>query len=83
MTIQEACSLVIEAGKMGTGGQIYILDMGKPIKILDLAHKILEEARKDIPIKMIDLRPMEKTSEQLMTEEEARTAIKQGKFYVL
>src|SRR5688572_27977131 len=55
MTIPEACQLVLEAGTMGKGGEIYVFDMGKPVKILDLAKKMVQlsglELDKDIQIK--------------------------------
>ena len=72
MTISEACQLVLEAGSMGQGGEIFIFDMGKPVKILDLAHKIIRLAgfvpEKDIKIKYVGLRPGEKLYEELLTE---------------
>jgi len=70
MTIQEACQLVLEAGAMGQGAEIYIFDMGKPIKIRDLAYKMIrlsgKEPEKDIEIKIIGLRPGEKINEELL-----------------
>jgi len=72
MTIPEACQLVLEAGTMGSGGEIFIFDMGKPVKILDLAKKIIKLAgfipEKDIKIKYVGLRPGEKLYEELLTE---------------
>jgi len=72
MTIPEACQLVLEAGTMGTGGEIYIFDMGEPVKILDLAKKMIRLAGftpgKDIEIKIIGLRPGEKLFEELLTD---------------
>src|SRR5690554_8003103 len=68
MTIPEACQLVLEAGSMGKGGEIYIFDMGKPVKIIDLAQKMIKLAgfvpEKDIKIKTIGLRPGEKLYER-------------------
>lgn len=83
MTIEEAVSLVIEAGDKGVGKEIWIMDMGKPIKILDLAKKIIEETRKEIQIKIIGMRAGETLSERLMTAEEEAIATKQGRFFVI
>lgn len=72
MTIPEACKLVIEAGAMGNGGNIYVFDMGKSIKIVDLADKMIRLAGKipgkDIEIKFTGLRPGEKLYEEVLTE---------------
>lgn len=72
MTIPEACQLVLEAGAMGNGGEIYIFDMGKPVKIIDLAKKMIRLAGfipdKDIEIKIIGLRPGEKLYEELLND---------------
>lgn len=72
MTIPEACQLVLEAGSMGKGGEIYIFDMGKPVRIIDLAHKMIKLAgfvpNKDIQIKTIGLRPGEKLYEELLND---------------
>jgi FlaA1/EpsC-like NDP-sugar epimerase len=71
MTIPEACKLVIEAGAMGTGGHIYVFDMGKSIKIVDLAEKMIRLAGKipgeDIAIEFTGLRPGEKLYEEVLT----------------
>ena len=73
MTIPEACQLVLEAGAMGKGGEIYIFDMGKPVKIIDLAKKMIRLAGytpgKDMEIKIIGLRPGEKLYEELLNDE--------------
>lgn len=82
MTIPQAVSLVIEAGRKGRAGEIWILDMGKPIKILDLAKNIIENTGKG-SIKMIGIRPGEMLSERLMTDEEEKRATKKDNFYVL
>jgi FlaA1/EpsC-like NDP-sugar epimerase len=70
MTIPEACQLVLEAGAMGKGGEIYIFDMGKPVKIIDLARKMIKLAgyipEKDIKIQIVGLRPGEKLYEELL-----------------
>ena len=72
MTIPEACQLVLEAGAMGNGGEIYIFDMGKPVKILDLARKMIKLAgfvpEKDIKIQIVGLRPGEKLYEELLND---------------
>ncbi len=72
MTIPEACQLVLEAGAMGNGGEIYIFDMGEPVKIIDLANKMIRLAGfipdKDIHIKIIGLRPGEKLFEELLND---------------
>lgn len=74
MTIPEACQLVLEAGAMGNGGEIFVFDMGKPIKIEDLAKKMIQlsglEEGKDIEIKITGLRPGEKLYEELLSKEE-------------
>jgi len=84
MTIEDACELVIKAAEEGKGGEIYILDMGKQVNILEVAKKILKEIEKpDYPIKMIGIRPGEVLKEELMTEEEKKVAVKRGKFWVI
>ena len=71
MTIPEACRLVLEAGCMGSGGEIYIFDMGKPVKIVDLANKmILLSGRNDIKIEFTGLRHGEKLYEELLASKE-------------
>ncbi len=74
MTIPEACSLVLEAGTMGEGGEIFIFDMGKSVKILDLAHKMIKLSGltlgKDIQIQFTGLRPGEKLYEELLADKE-------------
>jgi len=72
MTIPEACQLVLEAGSMGNGGEIYIFDMGKPVKIIDLAKKMIKLAGfipdKEIKIEIVGLRPGEKLYEELLND---------------
>ncbi|MFO0495756.1 MAG: polysaccharide biosynthesis protein [Flavobacteriia bacterium] len=74
MTIPEACQLVLEAGTMGEGGEIFVFDMGESVKIIDLARKMIQlsglEVGKDIEIRVTGLRPGEKLYEELLAEEE-------------
>ncbi|MBR5353860.1 MAG: polysaccharide biosynthesis protein [Bacteroidales bacterium] len=71
MTIPEACNLVLEAGAMGDGGDIFVFDMGAPVKIYDLARKMIQlSGLKDIEIKEIGLRPGEKLYEELLATKE-------------
>ena len=75
MTIPEACRLVLEAGVMGSGGEIYIFDMGESVKVVDLARKMIKlsglEEGKDITIKYTGLRPGEKLTEELLNDKES------------
>ena len=75
MTIKEACQLVLEASSMGDGGEIFVFDMGESIKIIDLAHKMIQlaglEIDKDIKIKIIGLRPGEKMFEETLNINES------------
>jgi FlaA1/EpsC-like NDP-sugar epimerase len=74
MTIPEACQLVLEAGVMGDGGEIFVFDMGESVKIIDLAQKMIQlsglELDKDIEIKVTGLRPGEKLFEELLANDE-------------
>ena len=74
MTIPEAVSLVLQAGCYAEGGEIFVLDMGKPVYIYDLAEKLIRykglEPNVDIPIKITGLRPGEKLFEEMLMEEE-------------
>ena len=73
MTIPEACELVLQAGTMGQGGEIYVFDMGEPVKILYLAKKMIKlsglEPDIDIEIKITGLRPGEKLFEDLLSDD--------------
>jgi len=86
MTIPEAVSLVIQAGAIVKGGEIFVLDMGKPVKILDLAEDLIRlsgfEPYKDIQIEIIGLRPGEKLYEELFFEEENVTSTMHDKIFV-
>lgn len=74
MTIPEACRLVLEAGTMGNGGEIFVFDMGEPVKIADLARRMIELAGfrpdKDIRIEYTGLRPGEKLFEEVLSDKE-------------
>ncbi|WP_297722608.1 nucleoside-diphosphate sugar epimerase/dehydratase [uncultured Mobiluncus sp.] len=70
MTIQEACSLVMQAGAIGRTGEVLVLDMGKPVKIIDVAKRMIEMSGKDIEIEITGLRPGEKLTEVLHFEGE-------------
>ncbi|MDG1741947.1 MAG: nucleoside-diphosphate sugar epimerase/dehydratase [Crocinitomicaceae bacterium] len=74
MTIPEACQLVLEAGTMGDGGEIFVFDMGESVRIIDLAEKMIQlsgmEVGKDIEIKITGLRPGEKLYEELLAKDE-------------
>lgn len=71
MLIPEACKLVLEAGTMGNGGEIFVFDMGKPVKIVDLAQRMIDlSGAKDFKIEFIGLRDGEKLYEEVLNEEE-------------
>jgi FlaA1/EpsC-like NDP-sugar epimerase len=74
MTIPEACNLVLEAGAMGHGGEVFVFDMGEPVKIMDMAKKMVKlsglQLDKDIQIKVTGLRPGEKLYEELLASSE-------------
>ncbi|MDK2800370.1 MAG: hypothetical protein PWP27_1928 [Clostridiales bacterium] len=86
MTIPEAVQLVIQAGAMAKGGEIFVLDMGQPVKIVDLARDLIRlsgfEPDVDIEIKFTGLRPGEKLYEELLMAEEGLTATKHEKIFI-
>ncbi|WP_031514144.1 nucleoside-diphosphate sugar epimerase/dehydratase [Desulfofalx alkaliphila] len=86
MTIPEAVQLVIQAGAMAKGGEIFVLDMGDPVKIMDLAKSIIKlsgfEPGKDIDIVITGMRPGEKLYEELLTAEEGVNATTHKRIYV-
>lgn len=86
MTIPEAAQLVIQAGAIAKGGEIFILDMGEPVKIYDLAIDLIRlsglEPHEDVEIKVTGLRPGEKLYEELLMSEEGLTDTKYKKIYV-
>jgi len=86
MTIPEAVQLVIQAGAMSQGGEIFVLDMGEPVKILDLAADLIRlhglEPEKDIKIEITGIRPGEKLYEELFTANEKMTTTYHDRIYV-
>lgn len=81
MTIPEAALLIMEAGAVGQGGEVFMLDMGKPVKIIDLAHETIRLAGLrpdvDIPIIFTNVRPGEKIYEEIFSEEEKKIGVTQ------
>lgn len=86
MTIPEAVELVIQAGAMAKGGEIFVLDMGEPVKIIDLARDLIRlsgfDPEVDMPIKITGLRPGEKLYEELLLDEEDISATKHNKIFI-
>jgi FlaA1/EpsC-like NDP-sugar epimerase len=87
MTIPEACQLILQAGAMGEGGEIFILDMGTPVKIVDMAKDLIRlsgfEPDVDIKIEFVGLRPGEKLFEELITSGEGIVPTSHEKILVL
>jgi len=87
MSIPEAAQLILQAGAMGDGGEVFILDMGKPVRILDMAKELIRlhglEPDKDIEIKFVGLRPGEKLYEELITKGEGIVETSHEKIVVL
>jgi FlaA1/EpsC-like NDP-sugar epimerase len=84
MSIRQAVRLVLTAGTLGDQGEVYLLDMGKPIKIVDVAKKLLTlYGRRDLPIVFTGLREGEKLTEQLRSESEYQTESKFEKIYTV
>lgn len=87
MTIPEACQLVIEAGGMGKRGEVFLLDMGEPVKIVDLANDLIKlsgyEPYKDIPITYTGIREGEKIYEELLTRKEEVLATQHNRIYTV
>ncbi len=87
MTIPEACQLVLQAGAMAKGGELFVLDMGTPVRIYDLAVALIQlsglEPEKDIPIHFTGLRPGEKMFEELRITGEDMTRTANNKIFVM
>jgi len=85
MITSEAVLLVMQAGAMGNGGEVFVLDMGEPIKIIDLATEMIKlsglEPYTDIPIVFTQPRPGEKLFEELLTAEEGTVATRNQKIF--
>ena len=86
MTIPEAVQLILQASSYAEGGEIFVLDMGKPVKIYDLAVSLIKlmgyEPNKDIMIEITGLRPGEKLYEEILMAEEGLTATKHNKIFI-
>jgi len=86
MTIPEATVLVLQAAAIGNGGEVYVLDMGEPVKILDLAETLIHlsgfEPNRDIPIVFTGMRPGEKLFEEILTAEEGMLATKHANIFI-
>ena len=86
MTIPEAVQLVIQAGAMAQGGEVFVLDMGEPVNILELAEDLIRLSGltpgKDIDIKITGSRPGEKMEEELFTKDEQLDTTSHGRIFV-
>ncbi|MBI5469364.1 MAG: polysaccharide biosynthesis protein [Deltaproteobacteria bacterium] len=86
MTIPEAVSLVLQAGAIGRGGDVLVLDMGDPVRIVELAEELIRihglEPHKDIDIEFVHMRPGEKLFEEILTAEEGTTASRHKQIFI-
>mgnify|MGYP006294608631 FL=1 len=86
MTIPEAVQLVIQAGSLGDGGEVFVLDMGEPVKIMELAEDLIElsglKVGQDIDIEIVGLRPGEKLYEELLNDNEDNIATKHKRIFI-
>ena len=82
MTIPEAAQLVIEAGALGKGGEIFILDMGEPVKIYDLARNMIKLSGSSVGIDIVGLRPGEKLFEELLYDVDSSTKTTNNKIFI-
>ena len=82
MTIPEAAQLVIEAGSLGNGGEIFILDMGKPVKIYDLAQTMIKLSNSNVGIDIVGLRPGEKLFEELLYDINSAVKTENKKIFI-
>jgi FlaA1/EpsC-like NDP-sugar epimerase len=86
MTIPEAVSLVLQASILGNGGEVFVLDMGDPVKIIDIAEELIRihgmEPYKDVDIQFIDKRPGEKLFEEILTAEEGTDTSRHEKIFI-
>jgi FlaA1/EpsC-like NDP-sugar epimerase len=83
MTIPEACGLILQATRIAQGGEVYVLEMGEPVRVLDMAHNLIRlygyEPGRDIEVKIIGLRPGEKLHETLLDEAEEAESLTTAK----
>lgn len=86
MITSEACLLVLQASAIGEGGEVFVLDMGSPVKIIDLAKEMIRlsglEPDKDIPLVFTEPRPGERILEEILTDKETATATKHEKIFI-
>ena len=82
MTIPEAAQLVIEAGTLGKGGEVFILDMGEPVKIMDLAKNMIRFSNSNVEIDVVGLRPGEKLYEELLYDVNSATKTENKKIFI-